>query len=513
MEEKLKYKIPEPKRTVNKRTGQKGYKIYNYTWYENGKRRVSDTKWYLTKQECKAEAENKIKGCADIVYIQSKLKMKELIEEYKLYIRDVDIDEVAPATKKNRYDVCNALLRYTSAKILDTKLMNLDVDTLREWLNVLRTSKSKRFGKTLGREYVDGLKNMISLILRYAEGKNYFQNSLDRYTTLLNYLYNDTRTAKVKKTKKEFRYMTYAEFKKFATCCLYDYDLSDPDLEEEDKKELEEKIDKAIMKTFNPNSEINFDLCKHKNIIYFYFFVCMFFLGTRTEEGRILGWSDFNFDAGKHEGRVYVSKAYTSYYFKSDTEAYLYKMRTKNAGSIRRIPIHPMLKHLIMQYRSYLFKKDIRRDELFPGPDSGFISYAQINHKIERTLYKAGMQNKKFTKHDFRRSCAMYLCYELKLPKDQAISFFGWTSTEMLDEVYARFDEIQKADRLEENLDEVGFFDKVVPIMEYYPNTNEVRYNLDVKENGEPIKEDEYHRVYHKHGERQKYKRKPEEEK
>ena len=36
MEEKLKYKIPEPERTVNKRTGQKGYKIYNYTWYENG---------------------------------------------------------------------------------------------------------------------------------------------------------------------------------------------------------------------------------------------------------------------------------------------------------------------------------------------------------------------------------------------------------------------------------------------------------------------------------------------
>lgn len=189
MEEKLKYKIPEPERTVNKRTGQKGYKIYNYTWYENGKRRVNDTKWHLTKQECKAEAESKIKGCADIVYIQSKLKMKELIQEYQLYIRDVDIDEVAPATKKNRYDVCNALLRYTSAKILDTKLLNLDVETLREWMNVLRTSKSKRFGKTLGREYVDGLKNMISLILRYAEGKNYFQNSLDRYTTLLNCLW------------------------------------------------------------------------------------------------------------------------------------------------------------------------------------------------------------------------------------------------------------------------------------------------------------------------------------
>lgn len=42
MEEKIRYKIPKPTTETNKRTGQKGYKIYNFTWYENGKRKVSD---------------------------------------------------------------------------------------------------------------------------------------------------------------------------------------------------------------------------------------------------------------------------------------------------------------------------------------------------------------------------------------------------------------------------------------------------------------------------------------
>lgn len=457
MEEKLKYKIPEPKRTIDKRTGKKGYKIYDFVWYENGKRRKSDTKWHLTKQECISEAEDRIKGSTDVVYLQNKLKIRDLIKEYQLYIRDVDIDEVAPATKKNRYDNCNALLRYSSEQVLNEKISTMDVELMKLWMNTLRKAKSTRSGTTLSKEYTDGLKNLISLILRYADEKNYFFNSMERYNGLLNYLYNDTRTKKVKGTKKEFRYMTYDEFRRFATCCLYGYDLvSARDDDEEDKEKL--KIETDAMKVFNTAFEIEFERTKFKNVVYFFFFVCMFFLGTRTEECRVLTYDDVDFEAGEHEGRITISKAFTSYYFKSDNEAYLHKMRTKTEGSVRKIPIHPMLKHLLAQYFVYL--KKIRPDNkyLFPGDDNGYLSYAQINHKIERMLIKAGMENKKFTKHDFRRSCAMYLCYELKLPRDQAIAFFGWTSTDMLDAVYAKFNEIQRAEMLEKNLDEVGFF-------------------------------------------------------
>ena len=77
------------------------------------------------------------------------------------------------------------------------------------------------------------------------------------------------------------------------------------------------------------------------------------------------------------------------------------------------------------------------------------------------------MKDKKFSKHDFRRSCAMYLCYELNLPKENAIWFFGWTNTDMLNQVYARFNDIQRSEKLEEELNKVGFFNKEIPAFYY----------------------------------------------
>lgn len=456
MEEiKIRYNIPEAKPLIDKRTGKKGYKIYNFTWYENGKRRKSDTKWHLTKDECKAEAEARIKGNVDVLYIQSKMTVRGLITQYQDYIKNADIDIIAPSTKKNRYDNCTALLKYSTERVLNEKITKLNVDTMKLWLNELKFAKSTRTNKQISRDYYDGLKNTISLILKYADNKNYFHNSLERLTSLKNYILTDVGEDRPKKNSKEFRYMTYQEFQRFATVCLFDLDMS---------VDNEEELIEKMLKLFDTNTLIYFDALKQKSIIYFYFFVCMFFLGTRAEECRILSWDDVDFEAGKHEGRVSVSKAYTSYYFKSDTEAYLHKLRTKTKGSIRKIPIHPMLKHFLLQYRDYYEYKQIERKVLFPGPDNGFISYAQINHKIERTLIKAGMPDKKFSKHDFRRSCAMCLCYELGLPKDQAISFFGWTSTDMLDEVYAKFNETQRAEILENNLNEVGFFTQSVPL-------------------------------------------------
>jgi hypothetical protein len=105
----------------------------------------------------------------------------------------------------------------------------------------------------------------------------------------------------------------------------------------------------------------------------------------------------------------------------------------------------------------------------------------------------------------------MYLCYELKLPKDQAISFFGWTSTDMLDEVYPRFNEIQRAELLEKNLDEVGFFKDNSSWMfidsangkVYFGKEAEVKGKeakaefKDLKEN-ETAKMDDYQKHYHK---------------
>ena len=61
----VRYRIPEPKRIKDKKTGKWGYKIYNYSWYENGKRRKNDTHFHINKKECVDEALLRISGNAD----------------------------------------------------------------------------------------------------------------------------------------------------------------------------------------------------------------------------------------------------------------------------------------------------------------------------------------------------------------------------------------------------------------------------------------------------------------
>jgi len=451
----VRYSIPEPKRIKDKKTGKWGYKIYNYSWYENGKRRKNDTHFHTNKKECIDEARLRISGNADIVSNQKKVTIKGLINLYREYLYDTNDLDIAPSTKRGRYDNCNSLIKYTPESILKTRLINLDVEGLKTWLNHLKNKARLSNGNLLSAQYYDRLRNLIKLILEYADSQNYFSDSMERYTSLLHWLREDKPRAT--KEKREFRYLTFDEFKRFASSCLYDANI----------EEEEDVIANGALWLFGGNKLYLTNLIKYQNYVYFVFFCCMFFLGTRAEECRVLTWDDIDYNAGNHEGRITIDKAYTANFFKKDTEEYLKEMPTKTKGSTRRIPIHPDLKVILECYKEYLIKNDLLTDRLFPGVDNGYLSYGQINHKIERVLANIGMKDKKFSKHDFRRSCAMYLCYELNLPKENAIWFFGWTNTDMLNQVYARFNDIQRSEKLEEELNKVGFFKREIPAFYY----------------------------------------------
>jgi len=461
----IKHHIPEAKPEKDKKTNKDGYRIHDYYWFENGKKRKSDTHWHATRKECENEAKERILRAEDNAPLdKNTATLHSLILEYQNYIKnELSINDIAPSTKQNRIDNCNALIKHSSKEYLTKiKVSKLDVEVLKEWLNHLKnTAKIKdrknpedvTLQRPLSRDYYDGLKNLIKLILEYADGKNYFIGAQERYTSLQNFILNDR--LKRKQPKREFRYLTFDEFKRFATCCLYDlyYD--------EDPEDVKIHTDFMI---FNPHPQYKFEDITYANYVYFVFFCCMFYLGTRAEECRVLTWDDIDYEAGEHEGRITIDKAYTAHYYKGDKEDYLKTKKTKTSGSVRKIPIHPDLKIILQTYKKYLKDNELLKNELFPGIDNGYLSYGQINHKIERVLKASGMADKNFSKHDFRRSCAMYLCYDLRLPKENAIWFFGWTNTDMLNQVYSKFNEIQNAEILEEELNKVGFFKKEVPV-------------------------------------------------
>ena len=79
------YKIPEPVEVIDKRSGKKGYKIFDFYWYENGKRRKSDTRFCLTKSEARKAALSKIEGSVDAAYSVANKSLKDLLEDYNVF--------------------------------------------------------------------------------------------------------------------------------------------------------------------------------------------------------------------------------------------------------------------------------------------------------------------------------------------------------------------------------------------------------------------------------------------
>ena len=456
--EEINYKIPKPQRTWNKQKKKEGYKINDYWWYENGIRRRCDTKWYLTPEECIKEAEARIKGVKDVSAKKNKRDLEGLIKEYMKYIPTISLDEIAPSTKMNRYTNCKALLKHTPKEMLETKISVFDAEFIEEWLVYLQTKAKAKNGKNISYEYFHSLKNTCSLIIEFAKKEGYFKNANDRYNSILYYIQTKQRqrTAerKAHSKNKPFNFMTYDEFQRFAVTCLYD-------LKTDDEKELSW----YAMMTFNPHPQtFNNTEVSYENFKYFVYFCCSYFLGTRTEECRVLTTDDLHFDMGKHEGRVSINKALTSQYFEEDEEEYLKRKSTKTEGSERFIPIHPMLKLILKNYLWYRKQNNIDSKVLFDGEDNGYLSYYQIDEKIKKVKRNCGMKDKAFSKHDFRRSCAMYLCYEMEIPKEKVISYFGWVDTDMLDKVYSYFDRIQTADMLEKELSKSDYYNHKVPI-------------------------------------------------
>lgn len=224
---------------------------------------------------------------------------------------------------------------------------------------------------------------------RYKYRADYTYNL---YKSCLDAIRYDKETRKTlsvyRKAKREFRYWTYAEFRQFLAM----------------NKDLDGF--KALERAFHPTK---FEFSRE---YMYYVMFNFFFTGVRTEELRGITWNDIIYIDDRLD-EVDINKAFTNHVCEADREEYIKNHHNlKNNESCRRVPILPELKYILEEYRIYFetYFEDIGDKFLFFGqnvPES-LLGYNTIDNQIKKRIKSSKVRY--ISKHDFRRSCAMFLC-------------------------------------------------------------------------------------------------------
>jgi hypothetical protein len=141
--------------------------------------------------------------------------------------------------------------------------------------------------------------------------------------------------------------------------------------------------------------------------------------------------------------------------------------RTKNATSIRTIPIFDFYYELLIDYKeSFRYEYSLTKEEIeecfvFPNIDQNnpnrFMRSNQTLRELKKVLEYYNMGNTDLQM--FRHSCATFLILTppegLGYTEEKVKDYFGHQDTKMLNKIYARLNEIQKAERMRKTFSDI----------------------------------------------------------
>lgn len=426
------------KTRVNPKTGVTEYKV-RYYFMRDGKKRDSETAWFssLERAEKEARLQKDIKEKEDRHNVKQR-RDKKLITAYEEFIEHLQrqADKEITNTDKKELSMANAILHnHMPIDVQETKIKDLAIYTWRSWLSYINSKED------LGGGYVRLCRLNLTKFNTWLSQNGYY---LDEYQ-------EETFDMGIRKTKIKNSMVGNKERNGERTV------LSILDIQ---------KITRYYIDKEN-------GLGDFRNFYYYTLFIVLFYSGVRVEELTGLQWKFIDLREGQRtiSIRNAISKMERIEHALERVRKGQYK--TKNPTSVRTIPIFDFYYELLKDYKeSFRYEFGITKEEVeecFVFPNIGwndphkFLRANKVLRELKKVLDELGMETTDLQM--FRHSCATFLVLPppdgLGYTEEKVKDYFGHQDTSMLNRVYARLSEVQKAERMRHTFKDIYTPDEV----------------------------------------------------
>lgn len=420
------------KERINPKTGKKEYKV-RYYFMREGKKRDSETGWFdtLEKAEKEAKKQKEIKEKEDRNKITQR-RDKKLItayEEFIEYLKQLS-DQETSNTNKKEYQTARAIYNnHMPQTVKDTRIKDISILTFRSWLSHINKKE------TLGGGYVRLCRMNLIKFNIWLSQNNYY---VDEYQ-------EETLDIGIRKTKIKNSLVNNRERKGERNI------ISILDIQEITRYYIKQE----------------YGLGEFRNFYFYTLFFVLFFSGMRVEELTGLQWKFIDLREGVRTISIRNAISKMEKVESALERTMKGQYRTKNTISIRTIPIFDFYYELLIDYKeSFRYQYGLTKEEVeecfvFPNIDQNnpmrFMRSDQTLRELKKVLDYCNMENTDLQM--FRHSCATFLV----LPKPEGLGYseekikdyFGHQDTKMLNKIYARLNEIQKADRMRHTFSDI----------------------------------------------------------
>ncbi len=420
------------KERINPKTGKKEYKV-RYYFMREGKKRDSETAWFdtLEKAEKEAKKQKEIKEKEDRNNITQR-RDKKLItayEEFIAYLKQLSDKEISNTNKKE-YQTASAIYNnHMPQTVKDTRIKDIEIITFRSWLSHINKKE------TLGGGYVRLCRmNLIKFNIWLSQNGYY----VDEYQ-------EETIDMGIRKTKIKNSLVNNRE-RKGERKIISILDI--------------QNITDYYIKQKNGLGEF-------RNFYFYTLFFVLFFSGVRVEELTGLQWKFIDLREGVRTISIRNAISKMEKVENALERTMLEQYRTKNDVSIRTIPIFDFYYDLLIDYKESfryqygLTKKEIEECFVFPNIDQNnpmrFMRSDQTLRELKKVLAYYDMDNTDLQM--FRHSCATFLVLPppegLGYSEEKIKDYFGHQDTKMLNSIYARLNEKEKAKRMRRTFSDI----------------------------------------------------------
>lgn len=423
---------------INPKTGLTEYKV-RYYFMRDGKKRDSDTAWFtsLERAEKEAKIQKEIKEKEDRHRVKQR-RDKKLITAYEEFIDHLQeqADKEITNTDKKEVNMARAILNnHMPVDVQDTRIKDLAIYTWRTWLSFINSKEE------LGGGYVRLCRLNLTKFNVWLSQNGYY---LDEYQ-------EETFDLGIRKTKIKNSMVGNKERSGERTV------LSILDIQE---------ITRYYIKK-------EYGLGDFKNFYYYTLFFVLYYSGMRVEELTGLQWKFIDLREG--ERTISIKNAISKMERKEHALERVRRgqYRTKNPTSVRTIPIFDFYYELLKDYKeSYRYEFGISKDEIeecFVFPNIGwndphrFMRSDKVLRELKKVIDELNLPPTDLQM--FRHSCATFLVLPppngLGYTEEKVKDYFGHQDTSMLNKVYARLSEIQKAERMRHTFSDIYNPDEV----------------------------------------------------